>query len=271
VAKKFPKETKGVYLIDNKEKRIKALKWLKVQDIWGIGRKSSKKLVEQNIINAYQFTLLSDELVKKTMSVVELRLKQDLEGKPILHLEKRQAKKNISTTRTFEKNYSTFEEINERIVSFAVACAAKLRKQQSCCTAIMVFIRTNYFDKDSPQYQQNTIIRLPFATNSSIEIAQYATQGLKQIFQKGYRYKKAGVIIMDFCPENQVQHTIFENSNPKHKTLMEVMDKVNTSLGQQKIKLAIQDQNRVWKMKQENLSPRYTTRLDEIITINASK
>jgi DNA polymerase V len=102
-----------------------------------------------------------------------------------------------------------------------------------------------------------------------LEITQFAIQGLEKIFVKGYSYKKAGVILMDFCPENEVQQTIFESSNPKHKKLMKAIDKLNTSIGQQKVKLAIQDQDRVWKMKQEKLSPRYTTRLSEIININA--
>ncbi len=271
IAKKYPKETKSVYIIDNDEKRIKALKWLKVEDIWGIGRQHSKKLNSINIKTALEFSRLNDEFVKKQFSIVELRIKKDLEGQPTLKLEKKKPKKNIATTRSFEKMYTTIEELKERIATFAVFCGEKLRAQKSCCNSLMVFVQTNYFRKDLPQYSRSIVVQLPYSTNSSIEIAQFALEGLEKIFKDGYHYKKAGVVIMDFCPEDGLQQTLFEHSNPKHKNLMQVIDKLNNTLGQQKVKLAIQDKDRVWKMKQERLSPRYTTNLSEIITINADQ
>jgi DNA polymerase V len=72
---------------------------------------------------------------------------------------------------------------------------------------------------------------------------------------------------MDFTPQIEIQLNLFENINPKHSSLMLVVDRINQSFGQQKIKLASQDQKRIWKMKQEKLSPRYTTRLDEVIEV----
>lgn len=269
VAKKYPRQTSGVHFIDNDEKRIKALKWLKVEDIWGIGRQLSKKLNSIGVNTAYEFTQLPDDYVRYKMSIVELRLKNELSGTSILAIEKKQAKKNIATTRSFEKNYTTFEELGERIVTFSVTCAEKLRRQKSCCTSLMVFIHTNGFRKEMPQYSRNIVMKLPFATNSGIEIAKFALQGLKKIYKEGYLYKKAGIIVMDFCPENEVQHSLFENSNPKHKILMKAMDSINTRIGQQKIKLGSQDRDRIWKMKQERLSPRYTTKFSEIIIINS--
>ena len=270
IAKKYPQETKGVYIINTDEKRIKALKWLQVADIWGIGRQHSKKLDALNIKTALEFSLMTDDFVKKEFSVVELRIKKDLEGQPTLQLEEKKVKKGISTTRSFEKMYTTIEELNERIATFSVTCSEKLRLQKSCCSALMVFVRTNNFRKDLQQYNRSIVVQLPFATNSSIEITKFALQALKKIFIEGLSYKKAGVIIMDFCPENEVQQTLFEQSNPKHKKLMEAVDKLNKDIGQQKVKLAIQDKDRIWKMKQEKLSPRYTTKLKEIITINTN-
>jgi len=269
VAKKYPKQTSNVHFIDSDEKRIKALKWLKVEDIWGIGRQLSKKLNTIGVNTAYEFTQLPDEYVRKQMSVVELRLKNELAGLPMLQIEKRQAKKNIATTRSFEKNYTTFDELAERVVTFSVSCAEKLRRQKSCCTSLMVFIHTNGFRKEMPQYSRNIIVKLPFASNSGIEIAKFALQALQKIYKQGYLYKKAGIIVMDFCPENQVQHSLFENSDPRHKVLMKTMDGINARIGQQKIKLGSQDRDRIWKMKQERLSPRYTTKLSEIIIVNS--
>jgi len=267
IAKKFPEKTKGVYIIDSERKRIKALKWLKIEDVWGIGKQHSKRLNAKNVFTAYDFVLLSDEWVKSNLTVVGLRLKRDLQGIPTLDLEEAQPKKNIATTRSFECNYTKFEQLNERISTFASLCAEKLRKQKSCCNSLMVFIHTNGNRKDLPQYSRNIVIQLPFATNSGIELANFATQALKQIFKDGYAYKKAGVIVQDFTPEEITQTTLFESRNERHIPLMKVVDKMNLQFGQQKIRLASQDQKRVWKMKQEKLSPRYTTKLSDIITI----
>lgn len=268
IAKKYPEKTRGVYIIDGEEKRIKALKWLKVEDIWGVGRQHSKRLNAIGVKTAFDFTQLDDELVRRQMSIVGLRLKQDLQGIPTLDLEEVQPKKNIATTRSFETNYTEYEQLNERISTFASSCAEKLRKQKSCCNSLMVFIHTNGHRKDLPQYSRNIVVKLPFPTNSSIELTKFATQALKHIFKQGFHYKKAGVIVQDFTPEAITQATLFETRDERHISLMQAIDKLNNSFGQQKIRLASQDTKRIWKMKQEKLSPRYTTNLNDIITIN---
>lgn len=267
IAKKYPKETHGTYIIDSDEKRIKALKWLKVEDVWGIGRQHSKRLKANGVNTAFDFTQLSDYFVNKHMAVVGLRLKHDLQGIPTLDLEETQIKKNIATTRSFETNYTEFDQLAERVSTFASSCAEKLRKQNSCCNSLMVFIHTNGHRTDLPQYSRNIVIKLPFATNSSIELARFAKLALKQIFKSGYAYKKAGVIVQDFTQADQIQQSLFENRDERHISLMNAVDKMNTLFGQQKIRLASQDSKRVWKMRQEKLSPRYTTKLSDIITI----
>ncbi len=268
IAKKYPSHTKGVYIIDNEEKKIKALKWLKVEDVWGIGRQHAKRLNAINVFTAYDFTQLSDEWVKKHMSIIGLRLKRDLQGIPTLDLETAQAKKSIATTRTFETGYTSIEQISERISTFAFTCAEKLRAQHTCCRSLMVFIHTNGHRKDLPQYNRNIVLKLPFATNSGIELSKFATQALKHVFKEGYTYKKAGVIVQDIIPEDSTQTSLFENRDERHIPLMQAVDKINLLLGQQKVRLASQDPKRIWKMKQEKLSPRYTTDLNDIITIH---
>lgn len=268
IAKKYPNQTKGNYIIDSEEKRIKALKWLKVEDVWGIGRQHSKRLNAIGVKTAFDFTQLDDEFVKKQMAIVGLRLKHDLQGIPTLDLEETKIKKNIATTRSFETNYTEYEQLAERISTFASSCAEKLRKQNSCCSSLMVFIHTNRHRKDLPQYSRNIVIKLPFPTNSSIELAKFAKQALQRIFKQGYAYKKAGVIVQDFSQANRLQQTLFDTRNEKHIPLMQAIDKMNLHFGQQKIRLASQDTKRVWKMKQEKLSPQYSTKLNDIITIN---
>ncbi len=268
IAKKFPHRTKNVYLIDTEEKRVKALKWLPVEDVWGIGSRYAARLKSMNINRAFDFTKMEDNRVKSLMSVVGLRLKHDLQGVPRLDLNEVQPRKSIATTRTFEKHYTRYEELKERVAAFASSCAEKLRVEGSCCNTLMVFVHGNRHRPDLPQYGKSVVVKLPFPTNSSIELVKFAVCALGNIFKSGCYYKKAGVIAMDLCPEKNVQLNIFTNRDPRHIPLMRTVDRINASFGQQKVKLAVQDPNRIWKMKQERLSPRYTTNINEIITIN---
>ena len=266
IAKKFP-ELNGVYVMDSEPKRIKALSWLKIGDVWGIGRQHSKRLIGMGVTTALKFTELCDQTVRALMGVVGLRLKHDLEGKPTLDLEEIADKKSIAVTRSFDRNYTLLSDLTERVASFAISASEKLRKQNSECSSLMVFIHTNRFRADLPQYNRNVVIDLPFATSSAIEISKYALIGLKNIFREGYSYKKAGVILNDFTPIQEHQASLFEDTNERHKKLMSTIDKLNETFGQQKIKLASQDLGRIWKMKQEQLSPRYTTRISDFVKV----
>ena len=268
IAKKFPERTSGVYLIDSSNKKENALKWLKIEDVWGIGFKHGKRLRNIKINTAYDFINLEDNWVRKNMSVVGVRLKKELEGKSVLYLEEvRSPKKAIATTRSFEGTITDYEKIKERISTFAVCCAEKLRAQNSNCNSIYVFIRSNKFQKNKPQYRNGILMTIPFSTNSSIIIIKYAIEGLRKIFRKGINYKKAGTIVMGLDSSKSYQLNMFENENPKHKCLMKTIDFIQKKEGQSKIKLASQDLRKKWKMKQEKLSPNYTCKLNEIIKV----
>ena len=266
-AKKYPVETKGVYPIDTEEKSIKALKWLKIEDVWGVGRQHAKRLYAIGVKTAFDFTELNDGWIKKNMAIVGVRLQKELKGIETLGLEEKAPKKIIATTRSFDRSYSNLEDLQERVSTFVVISAEKLRRQQSCCNSVLVFLNTNFFRADQRQYNKSIVVKLPYATNSSIDITKYALQGLEIIYKQGYQYKKAGVMRLDFCNENEIQHTLFEAPNSRHKILMSTVDKLNGTIGQQKVKLGTQDQGRVWKMKQEKLSRRFTTKLNEVIEV----
>ncbi|MEX1192383.1 MAG: Y-family DNA polymerase [Brumimicrobium sp.] len=269
IAKKYSNRLNGNYVIDNEYKRIKALKWLKIEDVWGIGRQHTKRLQAQGILTAYDFVQYPDDWVRKNFAVVGLRLKMELEGKSVLSMEEIKQKKSIATTRTFDKNYSDLVTVQERVSTFAITCAEKLRKQHSCCNAVMVFVHTNRHRNDQPQCSKNIVVQTDYPTNSSIEIVKYATRGLDAIFKQGYSYKKAGVIVMKLTPENEKQMNLFTLEHPKHKLLMATMDRLNDSIGQKKVRLACQDLKHTWKMKQEKMSAKYTTQLDEVIIVKA--
>ena len=268
ISKKFPKKTKSVYMLNSSQKRIKALKWLEIENVWGIGFRHAKRLRIFEINNAYDFVSLPDDWVRKQMSVVGLRLKKELEGESVLCLEEnRSPKKAIATTRSFEGTITDFEKIKERVSTFAVCCAEKLRSQKSTCNAVYVFVRSNKFQKNKPQYRNGILMTIPFATNSNMVISKYATEGLKKIFRSGFNYKKSGVIVMAINSIKNYQTNLFENENPKHRKLMKTIDYIQKKDGQSKIKLASQDLKKRWKMKQERLSDLYTTKINDIIKV----
>ncbi len=265
IAKKFSERTGGCYVIDTEEKRIKALKWLPVDDIWGVGRQYAKKLRAMGVNTAYDFCNLDNNWVKKHMTVVGARLQDDLNGKAVIEMEVLEKKQSIATTRTFEFDYKSYDQLRERISTFASTCAEKLRKQQSMCNAIEVFIASNRFKAQNEQYGRSIHLKLPFPTNSSIEIIKFATAGLKSIYKENIGYKRAGVILMDFVPEDEYQQSLFFNSNPKHKALMETMDKLNDRFGD-KVRISTLDQ-KTHKMRQERLSNKFTTNINDIIKV----
>ena len=268
IAKKFIKRTQGVYAIDTEEKRIKALRWTKIGDVWGVGRKHKIRLEAIGVCNALQFTQLPDAWVRKHMSVLGLRLKKDLSGVSSIKLEEIiPVKKGIATTRSFEGTITQFSDLEERISTFATSCAEKMRKQRSSCNALLVFVRSDPHKKGGFSYRNSCVLPLPYATNSSILLSKYAVMGLQKIFKKGVHYKKAGVMIMGLIPTEKRQLSIFHNNNNKHLTLMQSVDRIHKRFGPHRVKLANQDLNRTWKMKQEHLSQRFTTELNEIITI----
>ncbi|NQY29679.1 MAG: Y-family DNA polymerase [Flavobacteriaceae bacterium] len=267
IAKKFPIKTNGSYVIDTEEKRIKALKWLAIEDVWGIGRKISAKLRTIGVNTGYDFTQLHDSYVRREFSVVGLRLKHELEGKSRLDLEEVSNKKSIATTRSFKNDITDINELRERISTYAVLCAEKLRKQKSDCNLITVFILTNRFKKDKPQYYKSITITLPYASSSSITLSKFAIKALLAIYKKGYHFKKGGVIINGITPQATKQINLFVNENPKHVNLMKAIDTINSNLGVSKVKLGSQDLGRTWKMRQEKLSKRYTTNWNELLEV----
>jgi DNA polymerase V len=268
IAKKYQERTKGIYVIDTEEKRIKALKWTKIEDVWGIGYRLTTKMKAKNILTAYDFTLPHNEgFIKKEMGVIGLRLKYELEGKSVLEMEIPTDKKTIAITRSFDGNITTFDEMKERVSTFATVCAEKLRKQKSCCHGVILYLRKDKYKMEQQRYNFYKMETIPFASNSSITISALAVKMLKDIFEEGAIYKKAGVIVTELIPENQKQLHLFEEENPKHLKLMQVIDAYHKKTGERKIRLGNQDLQKTWKMKQNHLSKKYTTDFKEILEV----
>jgi DNA polymerase V len=228
-------------------------------------------MIAHNILTAYDFTKPQHEAwIRKQMGVIGMRLKYELEGKSVLALESiPEQKKSIATTRSFPKQISDFDDLRERVVTFATVCAEKLRKQNSCCHTIIVLLVIDKHKYQSQKYYFNKAITLPFATNSTLTISNAAISILKELCAgyEGIKFKKAGVIVTELVDENKKQFQLFEEENPKHLALMKTMDYLNTKIGDRKVKLATQNLKLTWNMNQNHLSPRYTTRFKEILEI----
>ena len=278
VANWYAKKYKGYHgycIIDTQEKRQKALQLLEIGEVWGIGRRYAKFLKGEGIHTALSFTQKSDWWVKKNMGVVGLRTKMELEGNPVAQLDVREEKKSITTSRSFGEMVSSLEELQSAVSSFASACAGKLRQQGSAAGCITVYILTNFFREDLPRYYNSITIKLPEASDSTFVLVEEALKGLKQIYRKGYLYKKAGVIVGEIVPCNAVQQNLFEHKdNVRLKSLNNVLDSVNARYGRDVLKIAVQgglaeEGADKWVMKRTWLSGNYTTDIKEIIEIKA--
>ena len=217
-AKKYPAYDR-VCIIDSDEKRIKALQLTEIGDVWGIGRLQAIKLEKVNIKSAYDFTQLTGSWVRKNMTVIGERTWKELRGISCINMVSAPPpKKQICTSRSFGKIVTDFDTMSEAVATYASTCAKKLRKQKSYATSLMVFIHTNNFREDLPQYWKNIVVKLPIPTSDTQEIVRYVLSGLKNIFIQGYQYKKAGVIITEIV--NEVQFGLFDSvDRSKQKNL----------------------------------------------------
>ena len=268
VANRFAKKYAGyhsVCLIDSDEKRIKALQKMDIGDVWGIGRRHTKRLMAIDVKNAYDFTQLPQAWVRKNMTVVGERTWSELRGMPCIQMENvTPAKQSIMVSRSFGKMIEDYTTISEAVATYTGMAAAKLRKQKSCAKSMLVFVDSNPFREDLEQYSRHIIMNLLVASQSTQELIQYAMEGLKKIFRPKIHYKKAGVMLMDICSEKIVQGNLFDTINrEKHQNLMVVMDNVNEYYGRNALKIAAMGDGKAWKIKQERLSPCYTTRFSD--------
>lgn len=268
IAKKFP-QLNGVHIIDSQDKRDKALKWAKVEDIWGIGSKSAEKMRSFGITTAYEFVQRSDYFIRKNFTVVGLRIKEELLGSSCLEIDNQPvSKKSILTSRSFSRPVKDFSGMMEALASHTSSCALKLRKQSSCAQTIMVFLHTSKHRKDKPQYSNFQSMYLDVATNNTNELIAYARQLLKLIFKEGYDYNKVGVMLTNIIPQKNIQGNLFDKvDREKNSKLMQTMDKINSTHGRGSLRLASQSDNKNKISKQERLSPQYTTRWPDILCV----
>lgn len=273
MANRYAKKTKkdaSVYIADTKVKIDEMLAFTEVNNIWGVGAQFSKLLVRNGFKTALDLVLAPEEWIKKNMSVKGQRMLNELKGISCIELEEiPPAKKMICVARGFGKLLTQKKDVEEALSNYVSRVAEKLRQGKLCTNMIHVFLQTNTHRAQDKQYFRSIDIELPVATNSSNELLYYANEALNRIFKEGYNYNKTGCIAMQLIPEDQIQHGIFDVVNrQRNKTMMKALDSVNGSMGNNIVRFARQGYSKKWKLRQMKLSACYTTRINEVLTIN---
>ncbi len=247
MASHFAKKYQGYRhcaVIDNDEKRIKALKLYPIDEVWGIGHQYANKLKANGVKTAYDFATKHETWVQATFNnIVILRTWKELNGIDCVPNEEMAKKKSICTSRSFPGMVADIDTLRTHVSNYAMRCAEKLRQQGTVASVVGVFLNTNPFREDLPQYWNFQDKRLVVSTNSSIKIVQAATHVLKQIYRKGYQYKKAGVIVMGIGPNSPIQTDLFDfnaEQFQKMKRLDAVIDRINKVNGSETVVLGSQ-------------------------------
>ena len=264
LCKHYPKLYGGCFM-HRKEDIEKVLRKTPVEDVWGIGRRSTSRLKARGIVTAYDFSQLPREWVQRNFGITGVRTWQELNGIPAIGFEAAaSSKQSICNSRSFAKEIYDIKELSEQVAKFAVMTAEKLRMQKSVCQRLTVFAATNRFHED--ELQQYGHISLPFIepTDSSLEIVRAAREALGEIFVRGVGYKKAGVIASEITPRDGLHISMFAaEHNERHRRLMEAIDNINNTVGSEAVTLASAGKGTPLN-RSDFRSPRYTTSWDDI-------
>lgn len=267
VAKKHPK-SKGVFNYNalTTAQQENVLSHLEVGAVWGIGRKLSVKLQSIGIDTVLQLRDADTASMRAMFGVVMEKTIRELRGEQCIGIEEVvSAKQQIVSSRSFGHPVVLIEDLADAITHFVTNATGKLRAQKSIAGLLQVFILTDRFREDRPQYNPTIAIPLPVASADSMKIAGYACEGLKSIFKEGYEYKKAGVILGEIGPDHIVQTDLFACRDDTGNTeLMATMDAINAKYGRGMLKISNDGARRSWGMRADNKSPHYTTDWNEI-------
>ena len=243
LAKKF-EVYRHCCIIDNDENRIAALKWLPIEDVWGIGRRYAEKLHALGCKTAYDFAQHHKDWVRITFNNINIvRTWQELNGEDVVPNEELTKKKSICTSRSFNGMISDKDTLRTNIANYACRCAEKLRKQDTVASVVGVFVSSNPFREDLLQYWKYDEKRLITPTNSTIPIVQAAAEVLDKIFIQGVQYKRGGVIVMGISPNRPLQQDLFDinaEQIEKMNRLDKVIDRINKRYGSETIVIGAQ-------------------------------
>jgi DNA polymerase V len=277
IANKFAKQRKietGVFLMDSPEKTEEALRATEVDDVWGIGPRYGRKLIAAGVHTAYDFIQLPEDYVLKLMTIQGRRTYRELKGQRCIPMEYvRPLKEGISTGRSFNTMITDLAPLEEALACYVANAAGKLREQKAVCAKLMVYAQTSQFVAVQDRYTRDIVIKLSQPTSDTGTLIKQAINGLRRIYIKGYRYQKVGVELRDLRADTQVQKNLFAtDSDPKVyrlKKAMAAVDQINKAHGRGTIIHGTMGFEKKWAMRQDFLSRKYTTRIDDIIIVKA--
>lgn len=258
-AKQYPK-TGGVVDASTKQVQIRLLKCMPIDEVWGVGRRLNKHLRAMGVTTAYELANYPEKLIRQHFSVVLERTVRELNGEPCIPLEEQAPpKQQIVCSRSFSKRIFKLEELSESISSYMTRASEKLRHQHSRAQLVNVFIRTSPFS-NTPQYSCGASLPLPHPTCDTRVLVKAAKAGLNAIYQPGFAYAKAGVMLSDIFESTYDQTDLFSPAidTVKSQQLMKTVDKINRRFPKGLV-LASSGFQQSWQMARSHLSPDYLT------------
>lgn len=229
-AKKYP-AYRSVCIIDSDDKRRKALSLTAIDDVWGIGRRLSRRLHDVGIETALDFADRPEADIRRLLNIVGQRTWRELRGEPCIALETAPPdKKQMCCSRSFATEIYSFDQLSQAIAGFAGILGRKLRAQNSMAVSISVFGYTNAHRSDQPQYCGSAHRTLDEPTADSMQLTEAAVDCLHRMYRQGYGFKKAGILITEICPAASMQQSLFGNDadRQRRRRLMEVVDQINS-------------------------------------------
>jgi len=238
-----------------------------VGEVWGVGRKITEKLLTMNIKTVEELRTANTESIRRQFSVVLVRTVQELNDIPCIELEEAGTpRQQIMVSRSFGSTVTELADLSESVAYFTSRAAEKLRHDGSVAVSLCIYVRTNPFKESDPQYQRSMIVPLYQPTDNTSKLVRAALAGLKQVYRRGYYYKKTGVLLMGLQPKDSVQPTLFDDpvDQAKSDSLMCVMDAINHKMGKGSVGIAASGIRQRWAMRRESKSPNYTTDWKEL-------
>ena len=273
LAKKHRKDT-GVLVLEESAQIQAALKLTEIDDVWGIGPRYAIKLIKVGVYNAFDFISLPEDFVLKLMTIQGRRTYRELHGHRCIPMAYDSPdKEGISTARSFGTMETELAPMEEALATYVANAALKLRTQNSVCAKMFVFCHTSRFAVVNDLYSAGLDIQMDRPTNDTAVLIKEAIAALRKIYKIGPRYQKVGVELRDLRPQSQVQTSLFEVVDTAKETKLQkalkVIDQLNQSYGKDTVRYAAMGFEKKWFMRQEFLSRRYTTRIEDVIIVSA--
>lgn len=246
---------------------------IEVDEVWGVGRKLSERLATMGIRTVQQLREADAETIRSRFSVVLERTVRELRGVSCLDLEEIvPTKQQIMSSRSFGTLVYDLADLEEAVATYIGRAAEKLRGQNSLAGAVQVYIRTNIFKPEAPQYQRTVTVPLPEATADTRILTHWALRVLRRIYRLGFGYHKAGITLLDIRPRANQQFSLLVQdgvAGVRNEKVMSVLDSINQRYGRGTLRLAAEGVEQGWRMRRGNLSPRYTTEWTELPSVRA--